>query len=360
MAATLVLGTKKGLLVLEEGARAWRSRPIQHAGTAVSYAFHDARTGTFWAALDHGHWGSKVSKSKDAKAWEEVAPPKYPEGSVTPCTKKPASLRYIYVIAPGGKDEAQRLYVGTVPGGIFASDDGGATFSLVSGLFDHATRDKWLQGGKDFDDPGLHSVVVDPRDARRVLVGISSAGVMATTDGGKTWEPRNKGLKNDYAPEPNEVGFDPHFIAACASEPDVVWQQNHCGVFRSTDAGRSWTDVGQQKKGPVHFGFPIAADAKDPDRAWVVPATSDERRYAIDGALCVARTDDGGKSWNVLRAGLPQENCFDVVYRHALDARGDQVVFGTTTGSLFVSDDRGETWRCLGAHFPPILSVRFA
>lgn len=361
MGKTLVLGTKKGLLLLDEGARAWRTRPIQHGGIAVSYAFHDARTGTFWAALDHGHWGSKLSRSEDGAAWEEVAAPAYPEGTVTPCTKKPAALRYVYVLAPGHASQPQRLYVGTVPGGLFMSDDGGASFSLVTSLFEHPTKERWFQGGKDFDDPGLHSVVVDPRDAGRVLVGISSAGVMATRDGGATWTPSNKGLKNDYIPESEaEVGHDPHFVMACEAEPDVVWQQNHCGVFRSTDGGATWTDVGQAKgSGPVRFGFPIAADAQDPERAWVVPATSDERRYAVDGAMCVARTDDGGKSWSVMREGLPQDDCYDVVYRHALDARGDTVVFGTTTGNLYLSEDRGERWRCLGANFPPILSVRF-
>lgn len=359
MGAVLVLGTKKGLLVLEKGARAWRSKALQHGGIEVSFAFHDARTKTFWAALDHGHWGCKLSRSKDGTSWEEVAPPRYPEGTTTPCTKKPATLRYIYALAPGHADEPQRLYAGTVPGGLFVSEDGGASFSLVDSLFNHATREKWFQAGKDFDDPGLHSVIVDPRDARHVLVGISSAGVLETRDGGKTWEPRNKGLKNPYLPDPKpEVGYDPHFMMACESEPDVIWTQTHSGVFRSTDSGKSWTDVGHEK-GPVNFGFPIAADAGNPDCAWVVPATADERRYAIDGGLCVGRTDDGGKSWKVLREGLPQENCFDVAYRHALDVRGDAVAFGTTTGNLYVSEDRGESWHCLGSNFPPILSVRF-
>lgn len=360
MGTSLVLGTKKGLLVLERGSRAWRSKPIQHGGIAVSFAFHDARTDTLWAALDHGHFGCKLSKSKDGATWTEVAPPRYPEGTTGPCTKKPATLRYVYVLAPGPEEAPQRLYAGTVPGGLFVSEDGGASFSLVDSLFNHPTRDKWGQAGKDFDDPGTHTVIVDPRDARHVLIGNSSAGVFETRDGGASWEPRNKGLRNPYLTDPAvEVGFDVHFMMACRAEPDVLWQQNHFGVFRSTDCGKSWTDIGQAK-GPVGFGFPIFADVKDAGRAWVVPATSDERRYAVDGALCVARTDDGGKSWSVLREGLPQESCYDVTYRHALDVRGDTVAFGTTTGNLYLSEDRGESWRCLGTNFPPVLSVRFA
>jgi photosystem II stability/assembly factor-like uncharacterized protein len=183
---------------------------------------------------------------------------------------------------------------------------------------------------------------------------------MASDDGGETWTPSNVGLKNSYLPDLYaEVGHDPHLVMACAAAPDVLWQQNHCGVFRSTDGGRSWTDIGQED-GPVGFGFPIAADARDPERAWVVPATSDQKRYAVDGALCVARTDDGGKTWSVFREGLPQEACYDVAYRHCLDVRGDTVVFGTTTGNLYVSDDRGERWQTIGTNFPPINSVRFA
>jgi photosystem II stability/assembly factor-like uncharacterized protein len=357
---TVVLGTKKGLVFVDKLARSWRARRIQLGGIPVSYAFHDDRTQTLWAALDHGHWGVKIQKSTDAgENWSEVAAPKYPEGAIAPCTRKPASLRYIYVLAPGPRDKPGRIYAGTVPGGLFVSEDGGVSFTLVDALWNHATRDKWGQGGKDFDDPGLHSVVIDPRDSRHILIGSSSAGCLATRDDGRTWEVRNRGLKSPFSPEPNpEVGFDPHFIQACASAPDVLWQQNHVGIFRSTDTGHTWTEASQES-GPARFGFAIAADARDADRAWVVPATSDEKRYAVDEALCVGRTEDGGKTWTVFREGLPQESCFDVTYRHALDARGDTLVFGTTTGNLFASEDRGESWQCIGSSFPPILSVRF-
>lgn len=358
---TLVLGTKKGLIALDRGASGWRARPIEHAGIHVSYAFRDPRTDTLWAALDHGHWGSKLSRSQDGgRTWREAPAPKYPEGATGPCTGKPATLRYVYGMAHGLPSQKGRLYVGTVPGGLFQSDDDGASWTLADAFWNHPTRKQWGQGGKDFDEPGLHSILVDPRDPRRLVVGSSSAGVLETTDAGASWTPRNKGMLMSYGPDPHpEVGHDPHLLSACAAEPDVVWQQNHCGVFRSTDSGRTWTDVGQ-KGGPVFFGFPVAADAKDPRRAWLVPATSDEKRYAVGGAMCVARSDDGGKSWGVFRDGLPQQDCYDVVYRHGLDVRGDTVVVGSTTGNLWVSDDRGERWRSLGSSFPPILSVRFA
>lgn len=366
MSDTLILGTNKGLIVLDRGARGWSARPLQHEGITCSYAFHDPRTGTLWAALGHGHWGAKLSRSKDGgRSWSEVAAPKYPEGCApTMRAQKPAALEYMYGFAPGRAQEPQRLYIGTVPGGLFQSDDGGETFTLNAPLWDDPHRAEWGQAGKDFDEPGLHSIVVDPRDADHVYVAVSSAGVIETRDGGRTWEHRNEGVINSYLPDGRaEVGHDPHFLVLCEAEPDVLWQQNHCGVYRSTDAGKTWVDIAPKDgpgKGVVGFGFPVAADARDPERAWFVPGTSDDRRYAPGGSVCVARTDDGGKSWSVLREGLPQENAYDIVYRHGLDVRGDRLAFGSTTGNLYASDDRGESWHCIGNNFPPILSVRFA
>jgi len=224
----------------------------------------------------------------------------------------------------------------------------------VKGLWNHPSRpEHWFGGGRD--EPGIHSILVDPRDEKRILVGISCAGVFETKDGGRTWAPRNAGLKARYLPNPDvEVGHDPHLVAWCASDPDALWQQNHCGIFKST-----WVEV-TQRKGPARFGFPIAVDAGDPKTAWVIPAVSDECRTAVGGALCVARTENGGKKWEMLRDGLPQEDCYDIVFRHALDLSGDTLAFGSTTGNAYWSDDRGESWREIGHNFPPIYSVRFA
>ncbi len=359
---TILLGTRKGLFTLARGSRGERRVARRaHAGTPVVYAFADARTGTLWASLEHGHWGGKLHRSRDGGAtFVEVPAPKYPDGAEIK-EGKPATLGYLWVLAPGGPAEPARLYAGTEPGGLFASDDGGETFALVAPLWNHPSRkENWFGGGRD--EAGIHSVIVDPRRSERVLVGVSCAGVFETEDGGASWRGRNAGLRADFLPDPRaEFGHDPHCLVACAAEPDVLWQQNHCGVFRSVDGARSWTEVSQpRERGPVRFGFPIAADARDPETAWVVPLVSDQERFAVDGALCVGRTTDGGKTWDALRRGLPQEDCYDVVYRHALDARGDRLAFGSTTGNVFVSEDRGESWRTLGNHFPPVYSVRFA
>jgi hypothetical protein len=354
----VLLATRKGLLTLEIQASGARIVRQDFPGVPVAYAAADPRTGTWWATLDHGHWGQKLQRSRDRGAtWEEVPAPQYPAGAeIKPGV--PASLRYLWVMAPGGQDQPGRLYLGTEPGGLFRSDDGGDTWSLVEGLWNHPSRtEQWMGGGRDH--PGIHSVLVDPRDSRRIQVGISCAGMFESTDDGVTWAPKNRGLTASFLPDPTvEVGHDPHRLVNCTAKPDVLWQQNHCGIFRSEDGGAHWQDI-SQVGGPAYFGFAIAADPLDARTAWVVPAAADERRMAINGALCVCRTTDGGRSWVRLFRGLPQEHAYDIVLRHALEQQGDALVFGSTTGNVYFSGDRGDSWRSLGHHFPPIYSVYF-
>ncbi len=285
---------------------------------------------------------------------------------------RPATLAKLWVIAFG---PAGHIYVGTIPGGLFVSRDAGASFELNRPLWNHESRGgnlfegdgkgetKWFgtpaSEGGEFA-PGIHSIVVDPRDPRRVLVAVSSAGVIETGDGGETWHSANKGMLMDHTPEPEaEWGHDPHYIEQCEGDPDHVWQQNHTGIYYSADAAKSWRRVSVREQG-VHFGFPITADAKNGRTAWVVPGRSDQQRMAIDGGLFVARTDDGGQTWKELRRGLPQEHAYDVVYRHALANKDGVVAFGSTTGNLYVSDDGGESWATVANNLPPIHSVRFA
>ncbi len=360
----LILGTRKGLIIMTHNGRSWRVTQTEFPGIPISYAFSDTRTSTIWAAADHGHWGSKLYRSWDgAKNFNEIPAPQYPEDATIydvwdEGAEKPAKLTYIWVIQPGGVDQPERLYIGTEPGGVFMSDDGGENFQLMQGLWQHPSRQKnWFGGGRD--QAGACAIVVDPRDSEHLFVGISVGGVYESTDGGVTWHGRNTGLRADYLPDPYaEYGHDPHYLVASHSNPDVLWQQNHCGVFRSTDAGQNWSDI-SQKAGPVNFGFPIAVDDQNAQTAWVVPGISDDIRMAVNGALCVGRTEDGGQSWTELRKGLPQQNCYDIVFRHALDISGETLAFGTTTGNLFISYDRGDSWTAVSNHLPPIYSVRF-
>ncbi|MBN4055028.1 hypothetical protein JYT15_00815 [Acidimicrobium ferrooxidans] len=359
MSNYLLVGTRKGLMSLERNAGGgWKLLRTAHLGMPVPYAMRDPRSGDLWASLDHGHWGAKLRRSRDdGQSWEEIEPPAYPEGAEVNDGEL-ASLDYLWIIAPGGDDQPGTLYIGTEPGGLFRSDDGGNAWSLVESLWNHPSRPGgWFGGGRD--GPGIHSIIVDPRDSHQVRLGISCAGVFETTDGGESWNPRNSGLVADFLPDPSsEIGQDPHCLVQCRDQPDVLWQQNHCGIFRSTDCGANWSQV--SVKGEVaHFGFPIVVDPTNGDNAWVVPAISDEIRIAIDGALCVSRTTDGGASWTELRTGLPQEACYDLIFRHAFDLGGDALAFGSTTGNLFVSEDRGDSWACVASHLPPIYSVRW-
>ena len=389
----ILLGTRKGTLLIDRKGSNWHPQSIAHSGIPVCYAARDPRNGTLWASLDHGHWGPKLSRSRDAGAtWEDAPPIKYPKGARYIAKYLPtpdfdpsapqsepeyrdATVYKIWNLTFGGNDQPGRLYAGTIPGGLFVSDDGGDSWELNRPLWNHESRGGDLFAGNatsenhwggtpasvDYGvfEPGIHSIIVDPRDSDHLHVAASSAGVIESTDGGRTWVGRNKGMRIDYLPNPEaEWGHDPHFVTACPGQPDHLWQQNHFGVFYSDDNAHTWKKVSLPDVG-VHFGFPIATDAQDGRTAWVVPARADSERMAIGEGLFVARTTDGGVSWQRLRHGLPQENAYDIVLRHGLDVSGDSVCFGSTTGNVYLSEDRGETWSCLGNHFPPVYSVRF-
>ena len=361
----LLLGTAKGLIVYEKKGQVWEVTDVHFLGFPVSMVYVDGRTNTWWAGLPHRHWGQKLHRSFDnGKTWEQVASPRYPTDALLK-NGKTASLKLIWCMAQAGADKPNELWLGTEPGGLFHSKDGGTTFQLVESLWNHPSRSElWFGAGKD--EPFIHSIVVDPFDSNHVYIAVSCAGVFETMDAGKTWHPRNKGLKAAYLPNPDvEVGHDPHLLLACSSNPSVIsllyltlWQQNHCGIFRSTDSGLNWVDV-SDKNGIANYGFALAIDVKNPLRAWVIPAISDEIRVAHDLALCVCRTEDGGKTWQQLRKGLPQNHCFDIVFRHSLSIMDSTLAFGTTTGNLYISEDWGDSWTCLNHNLPRIDSVMF-
>lgn len=389
----IILGTRKGTLILDRLAGGWKARPISHAGVSVCYAARDPRDGTLYASLDHGHWGPKLSRSTDGgQSWEDAPSVAYPKGArfvaqymplptddPDEVAKRPkykdATLLKLWVLAFGGADEPGVMHAGTIPGGLFTTRDHGETWALNRPLWNHHSRGGDLFAGEATSDntwggtpaavdygefaPGIHSVVVDPRDSKHLYVGVSSAGVLESTDGGESWQGRNKGMLMDYLPNPEaEWGHDPHFVTCCPGDPDHLWQQNHCGVFYSADGARTWRKVSDPEVA-VHFGFPVATSDTEGQTAWVVPARADSERMAVGAGLFVARTEDGGASWETLREGLPQGDAYDIVYRHALDASGDRVCFGSTTGNVYLSEDRGESWRAVGQNFPPVYSVRF-
>ena len=263
------------------------------------------------------------------------------------------------MLQPGHASQPETFWIGTEPGGLFVTGDGGRTWSLVQSLWDRCVEHTWMGGGRD--EAGIHSIVVDPRDANHLYVAVSCAGVLETKDGGRTWSYRNEGVASALQPEEGSAyGCDPHFVTACAADPDVLWQQNHLGVYRSADGAGTWAEL--TNKPYVDFGFAVAAHPQKPETAWIAPMESDARRMAVDGALVVMRTDDGGATWTEGREGLPQENAWDFPFRHALDvaADGEHLAFGTTSGNLYTSDDGGRTWACASHNLPTVYAVRFA
>ncbi|NVO14284.1 MAG: exo-alpha-sialidase [Rhodoplanes sp.] len=365
MSDTLLVSTRKGLFtVLRDGTR-WDIAKADFLGDNVTLTVMDPRDGRRYAALDHGHFGVKLHRST-ATGWEEIATPAYPE--------KPAGLEEndmwgrplpwstvrIWALTPGGTEEPGTIWCGTLPGGLFKSTDHGESWSLVRALWDHPKRPQWMGGGADL--PGLHSVCVDPRNSRHVSIAVSTGGVWHTADGGETWSQRGEGMRADHVPPElthDPIAQDVHCLVQCQAAPERMWVQHHNGIFVSSDAGRSFTEI--PSAGPSTFGFPVAVHPEEPDTAWFVPEIKDEKRIPCDGRLVVTRTRDGGKSFEVLTRGLPDRHAYDVVYRHALalDPAGERLAFGSTTGGLWVSENQGDAWTCVTHTLPPVYAVRF-
>ncbi|WP_345785638.1 exo-alpha-sialidase [Pelagicoccus sp. SDUM812003] len=366
----LLLATRKGLFELEpQTEAAWSVSDTAFLGDPVTLAFHDSRSGHAYAALNHGHFGVKLHRRLAGQSdWQEIETPAYPpfpEGREPDrCPFRgieiPWKLEQIWALAPGGEDQPGRIWCGSLPGGLFKSDDHGDSWQFVDSLWNVPERAKWAGGGYDF--PGIHSIAVDPRDSRRVVVGISCGGIWETSDDGGTWKLIGQGLRAEYMPPElayDPVAQDPHYLVSCPAQPERIWVQHHNGIFRSDDGGKTFSEI--KDAGPSVFGFAVAVHPQDPDTAWFVPAIKDEQRIPVDGKLVVTRTRDGGKHFQTLGNGLPQTHAYDLVYRHALavDDTGDRLAFGSTTGSLWTSDDQGDTWQLASAHFPPINSVSF-
>jgi hypothetical protein len=366
----LYVATRKGLFTLDRRANEWQITDTAFLGAPVIHVLPDRRDGWVYAALKHGHFGPKFHRRCPGGAdWEEAAVCDYPEpppdAEEIRCAIRnipiPWKLDMMWVLAAGGEDEEGVLWCGTLPGGLFKSADRGSSWQLVRSLWDRPERRFWSGGGYDY--PGIHSICVDPRAARSVTVAVSSGGVWATSDGGETWECRSSGMRCEYMP-PEQAGDpnvqDPHRMVQCRANPDALWAQHHNGIFRTVDGGRQWVEITTAR--PSGFGFAAAVHPADPDTAWFVPAVKDECRIPADGRVVVSRTRDGGNTFDVFGEGLPERHAYDITYRHGLDVdeSGERLAFGSTTGSLWLSENQGERWTQVSGHLPPINAVCFA
>jgi hypothetical protein len=360
MSDGLHVASRKGLFAFRRANGGWTSGPPAFLGEPVTAVLTDPRDGAIYAALRLGHFGCKLHRSEDGGAsWRELPAPAYP-AAAEPGAEAP-SLDMIWVLAAGGPDAPGEIWAGTLPGGLFASRDRGESWTLVESLWSRPERAEWFGGG--YDHPGIHSIVVDPRDPASLTVGVSCGGVWKSGDRGATWRLAGQGLRNAYMPPERAYDAnvqDPHLLAACAAAPDTLWCQHHNGMFRSEDAGATFAEL--EPPAPSSFGFAVAAHPSDPLTAWFAPAVKDECRVPVGGRLVVTRTRDGGRSFEALGRGLPQEASYDLIYRHALvvDGDGARLAMGSTTGNLWVSDDGGDGWRQIAGHLPPIAQVAFA
>ena len=351
----LMIGTKKGLFVLEgEAGSPFEVTARAFAGEPVEYALRDPRSGRVLASVTSPFYGPKVFHTDDpAGEWEQAEGIVLPEGGE-------AALERIWVLVAGEEDG--RIYAGGDPGVLFESRDGGVTFELNRGLWEHPTRPKWQAGGGGLC---LHSIATWPGEPDRLAVAISAAGVWLTDDGGATWRRGNRGLVPRYLPEDtpeDEIGLCVHRLRRAQARPERLFMQFHGGVYRSDDAGESWTDIAEGL--PSDFGFPLAVDPADPDSAFLLPLTADMDRVTPDGRVRVYETRDAGASWAPRGDGLPDGHAYLTVLREAFDRTGAgdslQLYFGATSGAVFGSGDAGASWFEVAEHLPPVYSVAVA
>ena len=348
----VIVGTKKGLFVLEgKAGDEFAVTARAFAGEPVDFAARDPRTGRVLAAMTSPFYGPKVFWADDpAGEWAEAQGVTLPDGG-------DEALERIWVIVPGEADGL--VYAGGDPGVLFESRDGGESWELNRGLWEHPTRDEWQPGGGGLC---LHSIVPWPGDAQRLAVAVSAAGVWLTEDGGATWERGNTGLVARYLPEESREEAQDlcvHRLERAPRRPERVFMQFHGGVYRSDDAGATWNDIGDGL--PSDFGFPLVVDPADPDSAYVIPLSADTDRVTPDGRVRVCETRDAGATWLPRGDGLPQRDAFLTVLRRAFATTGEgddlQLYFGATSGELFGSADAGVSWRTVASRLPPVYSV---
>jgi photosystem II stability/assembly factor-like uncharacterized protein len=369
MGVDLLVGTRKGALILRSDSPEgpWRREPLRLKGWLVTSFARDA-AGHTYAGVTHDVWGAAVMASDDLETWEQLeGAPRYDASELG----NPAHNRIIGAMDPmeqfaaGGRHVDQIwkllavgdvLYAGVSEAGVFRSDDRGKTWRVLRGLNEHATRDTW---GPGFGGLCAHSLLVDARNPNRIWVGISAAGAFRSEDGGESFVVANEGVS--YSGE----GYCVHALAHDPHNADLIYRQDHRGVYRTSDGGDSWelieNGLPESHLGDDHvcsFGFPIAMDPAS-QSVFVVPMEGDSFRFPHDGRLTVYRTRDGGDSWQGFSSGLP-EDCYTNVLRQALALDGRDpcgVYFGTTSGSVYSSADCGETWSRIAVDLPKVLSV---
>ena len=376
MSYELLVSTRKGLVIgRSEDRDRWEFEEIHFAGWQIDYAIRDPRTNRLHVAASHEQWGPHLHRSDDDGAtWEEGPAPGFhgetysyadwdPEAdSWAKARTFPASLARIWTIEPGPKTAPGLLYAGVDPAALFISSDNGESWELCRSLWEHETRSMWFPGAAGMT---LHHVQVAADDPNHLFVGISAAGVFESTDGGASWSARNRGCIIDHLPDREpEAGQCVHSLHVHPLRPERLFQQHHPGVYRTDDGGKQWVSIAAGL--PGEFGFASTIDPADPDAFYVIPLQFDQARIPAGGDLRVYRTCDAGESWESLGTGLPDGHVLQGVYRQALTNDGITasrqlgLYLGTSGGHVYASSNGGEQWTELIDHLAPITAVRCA
>lgn len=373
----VLVGTRKGAFIFtsDKDRKRWDVSDVMFKGWNVMHMVMDPRDMRLHTAVTHFVFGATTHYSDDlGETWKQSqASPEFSRPSASgrpggtpeeaysgkPIPDTPEVVLKVWNIEPGRADEPGVLYAGVQPAALFKSTDRGESWVLNESLFDHPHRGKWNPGAGGLC---LHSIVLDPRDHNRMYVAISAAGVYRTDDGGQSWQARNKNVLADFeAKTYPEFGQCVHKLALHPTRPDVLFQQNHCGVYRSDDCGDDWIDIGLDKL-PSRFGFPMVVHPHQPETIYVMLEESDQFRMSVEGQVAVWRSRDGGENWQRITSGLPA-NSHVVVLREAMAADTLEpagLYAGTDTGQLFYSRDDGDNWEILADFLPPIQSIEVA
>jgi len=364
----LLVATRKGawILIADAARKTWKCEGPHFLGHIIHHLVQDPRDGrTLLASVSTGHLGPTLFRSTNrGRTWQESRrPPAFPKAEEGTAAR---AVNHTFWLTPGHASQRGVWFAGTSPHGLFRSDDGGDTWDPCPGLNDDPQYREWMGGPQDGtpDGPKLHSIIVDPRDSQHLYLGMSSGGVHESTDGGASWAPLIDGLEIVEGFDPSHVWFhDPHCVRLCPSNPDRLYQQNHCGIYRLDRPGRRWQRIGRTMPKRIgDIGFPMVVHPTDADTAWVFPmdGSSVWPRVSPGGRPAAYVTRNAGKTWRRQDVGLPAAQAWWTVKRQAMAADGLDPVglyFGTTSGELWMSADEGDAWACIVRHLPEIYAV---